>query len=147
MINISITGTTSKLKRETLRQAAEYFLSELKITRKSNPLDIEISLCKLDALGYCDFNYDFVDSELTISLNKNQSLDELITTLAHELVHAKQYLKKELKSSGFNTYWKGCLSNNQEWEDEAYSKEEELFLNFKGSTSYDNQKISKRLAA
>ena len=52
--------------------------------------------------------------------------------VAHELVHAKQFIKGQLKTRNNNQdYWMGrkCLSNStnrQPWEKEAYSMEEQL---------------------
>lgn len=55
----------------------------------------------------------------------------MMKTLAHELVHVKQYWRKELCGDGGWT-WKGKNAKNysyenQPWEKEAYGREDELF--------------------
>tara|TARA_B110000908_G_scaffold63340_1_gene76989 strand:- start:1705 stop:2124 length:420 start_codon:yes stop_codon:yes gene_type:complete len=55
--------------------------------------------------------------------------DEMMRTLAHEMVHAKQYLRGEINAAGG---WKGKKPRNykyenQPWEKEAYSKEVGLY--------------------
>lgn len=58
------------------------------------------------------------------------STAEMMKTLAHEMVHAKQYLRGEL--DGYSGSWKGRKPRNykyrnQPWEIEAYGREEYLF--------------------
>ena len=53
--------------------------------------------------------------------------DEMIKTLAHEMVHVKQFLRKELKEVRHQLYWLGEPSDKEEWEDEAYLMEEQLY--------------------
>ena len=129
MINISINAPKSK--KGILEPALESYLKQLKVVKRTVPLDIEVRLVKLDALGYCDFNYVYKYPEINILLNRDLKLVELLVTLAHETVHAKQFLRKELKSKCNVTYWKGEASSKLEWEDEAYSLESVLFENFK----------------
>jgi hypothetical protein len=54
----------------------------------------------------------------------------MMQTLAHEMVHAKQYIRGEL--NGYNQSWKGRKPRNYKyenapWEKEAYGREEELY--------------------
>jgi hypothetical protein len=56
--------------------------------------------------------------------------DKMMQTLAHEMVHAKQYLRGEL--CGYSMSWKGKKPRNYKyenapWELEAYKLEEELY--------------------
>lgn len=56
--------------------------------------------------------------------------DQMMQTLAHEMVHAKQYLRGEL--NGWNQSWKGKKPRNYSyenapWEKEAYAREEDLY--------------------
>ena len=61
----------------------------------------------------------------------------MIQNLAHEMVHAKQYLKKELNME--NRKWKGRVYKSKEndpwdmklpWEKEAYKVEKVLYKNY-----------------
>ena len=54
----------------------------------------------------------------------------IMQTLAHEMVHAKQYIRGEL--NGYNFSWKGRKPRNYKyenapWEKEAYGREKELY--------------------
>ena len=60
-------------------------------------------------------------------------METMMQTLAHELVHAKQYLRGEL--CGYSMRRKGRKPRNYKyenapWEKEAYRLEEELFNKF-----------------
>ena len=71
--------------------------------------------------------------EISIARTSNGdafTLEEMMQTLAHEMVHAKQYLRREL--CGYSMAWKGRKPRNYKyenapWEKEAYRLEEELF--------------------
>ena len=57
---------------------------------------------------------------------------EMMQTLAHEMVHVKQYFRKELEDSGCKFKWKGRNADgyqygNQPWELEAFKREEQLY--------------------
>ena len=57
---------------------------------------------------------------------------EMMQTLAHEMVHVKQYFRKELDGSNCRFKWKGRNANgyqyeNQPWEREAFRRESDLY--------------------
>lgn len=57
---------------------------------------------------------------------------EMMQTLAHEMVHVKQYFRKELDGTGCKFKWKGRNADgyqyeNQPWEREAFKREESLY--------------------
>jgi len=88
-----------------------------------------------DAQGYC-FAFDDV-AEVTIGKKwsgRNMTFLEQMHTLAHELVHVKQYFRKELTYANTGEFcWKkrnagGYKYENQPWEKEAFRLEKELFL-------------------
>jgi hypothetical protein len=67
-----------------------------------------------------------------MNLDSGIGVERLITTLAHEMVHVKQYAKGQIKSSKSckTNYWMGKNIRKeyfeQPWEIEAYSKERVL---------------------
>ena len=136
MIFVDVVGAKSTRLRNKLISAAYFYLKDLKVSNRFN-LDVVIRLTQSDVDGYCDYNYDESDKEITIELNKFLSDEELLLALAHEMVHAKQYVKKELRTvNGFN-YWKGAtfsqtkfVDNMVPWEREAYFREKELFNSY-----------------
>ena len=89
---------------------------------------------KLDgeAQGYCwgDYRSHAEISIARTSFGVSFTLEEMMQTLAHEMVHAKQYLRRELY--GCPMSWKGAKPrkysyDNSPWEQEAYALEEQLF--------------------
>jgi hypothetical protein len=88
-----------------------------------------------DAQGYC-FAIDKV-AEVTIGkkwAGRNLTFMEQMQTLAHELVHVKQYFRGELSYGKTGEFcWKkrnagGYKYENQPWEKEAFKMEKELFV-------------------
>ena len=105
-----------------------------KLMPKMN-LDITVNLCKpTGAMGYCLE----ADNKRTFELevDKSQPLRALLETVAHEMVHVKQYAKDELheytmkkghryKGKFFSDkldYW------DEPWEIEAHGRETGLFV-------------------
>tara|TARA_E500000178_G_C17031093_1_gene760587 strand:- start:3302 stop:3736 length:435 start_codon:yes stop_codon:yes gene_type:complete len=97
-------------------------------------LDITVKLCKPSgAMGYCletDNNRTF-----EIEVDRTQSLRKLLETLAHEMVHVKQYARRELHPSA--NLWCGKTYNPKKtsywdlpWEIEAHGRETGLFIRY-----------------
>ena len=85
-----------------------------------------------DAQGLCwgDHKSHAEISVARTSCGEPMTMESMMQTLAHELVHAKQYLRREL--CGYTHAWKGRKPRNYKyenapWEKEAYRLEEELF--------------------
>lgn len=82
-----------------------------------------------DADGLCIGD----DSVVFVSIGtKNKSFLRQMQALAHEMVHARQFLRKELSCEG-GFAWKGESATgmkykDQPWEIEAYKLERDLFL-------------------
>ena len=85
--------------------------------------------------GLCEFEgkHEIGDKNFwwsTIDLANTHDQRELVATLCHEMVHVKQYLRKELSYNGMN--WQGKkMENKNPFEDphevEAYKMEKILF--------------------
>jgi len=138
MLYIDITG---KIKNK--RVIEKYVYNTLMhFFRKEPKRDIDINIhfvkqCDGNHSGLCDGDHD----EINIDIAKGSvwdgkyltySYDDMLIALAHELVHAKQYLKKEL--TPYHGSWRGKSINTKylsyedfPWEKEAYSWEKTLF--------------------
>ena len=96
--------------------------------RRLVPVEITIvNECEEDLYGVCWGDKQSI--EITLA-RKGLTLDEMMQNLAHELVHAKQYLKGEL--SPYKHMWKGKDYSTYSyttlpWEEEAYANEEKLY--------------------
>lgn len=135
MVAVSCSGHRSFKLKNKLITAALFFLDDLKITNTQVATEIRIILTDLDADGYCDFNYDHKYPEVTIFLDKSEEVNAQLLTLAHECVHVKQFLNKELVLKGDKSFWKKREVDvkeiiNSPWEEEAYNKESILLKRF-----------------
>lgn len=82
-----------------------------------------------DAQGLCNGDKQVA----LISINKSIPFLRQMQALAHEMVHAKQFLRGELGHKGSDLRWKGKSAAkvayiDQPWEVEAYRMERDLFL-------------------
>ena len=139
MIDITVTGGT-KRQRELVKSIAEYSVGKL-MPRKRN-LDVNISLEKIDdALGYA---YEEFAGSYAVDIEKRQSMRRLLETVAHEMVHVKQYCRKEI--TGDDT-WNGKYINPKTtdywdlpWEIEAHGRECGLFVRWASEAGYARAK-------
>ena len=102
----------------------------LKINRLGRLLTIKFQ-SELDdsAQGLCEGDKDYADISIA---KKGQTFLVQMQALAHEMVHARQFLRGQLSQEGA-WKWKGRNADNyaytnQPWEKEAYRLERELFL-------------------
>lgn len=88
---------------------------------------------KNESQGLCwgDKNEGFVEIDIARKSDGDElPYEQIMQTLAHEMVHAKQYLRGEL--NGWTNSWKGKKPRNYKyenapWEREAYKLEEKLY--------------------
>ena len=116
-----------KRHHEEVSQYLYNLQKELKINRlrsKSIYLTFKRS-CADDALGYCSGDKRVVE----IEISKQYSFTDQMLALAHEMVHAKQFLRKELVDGYMykgRNYWE-CRYDYQPWEKSAYALETKLY--------------------
>lgn len=126
-MKFKISGVKKKAFKNEIKEALTFFAKELKV---KDYRDVTVSvkaMRKMDALGYCSIkHYDDEDriSTILMEVKLNQGRDEMINTLAHEMVHVKQYITGELSED--LDVWKGKKINSddidyddQPWEIEA----------------------------
>lgn len=130
MIKICLEGGT-KTQRNLTEQAARFIIGELVPRKRKLELDIMIHSMK----GYYGLCEHVDTNEFEINIHSKQNLYQYITTLAHELVHMKQYIRGELKSDCRKMSWMGkdmsdLPYSKQPWESEAYDLQHDLAKNF-----------------
>ena len=94
-MRLTIKGrTTKKVDKRLLEAAARWYgrhLFDSKIYRKLN-LTIHLKRMPIDLLGECIYkNPKKCNYKYDIILNKEMGERRILTTLAHEMVHARQY--------------------------------------------------------
>jgi len=135
-MNIIVTGCKDPIFEQHLLSATRFFGKEL-LSKKMLPyIDIEIVMkSKMKDLGSCMVSYYndwYQPREFEIELRKYRTLKLTLLTLAHEMVHLKQFAKKELNCD--QTRWMGKSFNSEDvsyhdypWEVEATSMEYVLY--------------------
>jgi hypothetical protein len=129
---VGVYGST-KDKREIVEKVVSWCIKEMMPRMKTLEVLVNLKDLKGKAYGYCmegDNNREF-----ELEIDKNLSLYELVSTTCHEMVHVKQYARRELRADKYgNTLWKksGQFNNTPyedcPWEKEAFRMEGELAL-------------------
>lgn len=130
MIFVDVIGG-SRSQKKHVKSMVEFCVKTL-MPRMN--LDITVNLCKpTGAMGYCLQEENNRTFELEI--DKTQSLRGLLETVAHEMVHVKQYARGELSAD--KHVWMGKTYNPEEinywdlpWEIEAHGREIGLFVRY-----------------
>lgn len=115
------------MKKQILAKAfVQYF--EIRNGDIYSPIKIQFKKLETGYLGFC-----FPDQNgIVIQINKSLNEREMISTLFHELVHAKQFDSGILKwnSQNGNFHWKGKLIklpySKQPWERQAYRMQDKM---------------------
>jgi hypothetical protein len=98
--------------------------------RLKRNVDIDITWhSSLDVQAYTIGDY----TQVQIEIHYQQPVTDLMLTLAHELVHAKQYIRGEI--TGKTRAWYGkCHATTDyhqlPWEQEAYQQEAKLYQQY-----------------
>tara|TARA_B100001093_G_C26462714_1_gene857140 strand:- start:325 stop:720 length:396 start_codon:yes stop_codon:yes gene_type:complete len=117
----------SRRQRELTYNVASFAWMKLMPRIKKCIINIELKNLK----GYDGTCLDLGNRDYVIELDKKLSLgDNFLTTIFHEMVHVKQYVRKELYSE-CNFYKTREEYINLPWEVEAYAKQEELLEQWK----------------
>ena len=118
---ITVTGG-SKNQRKYAESMAAYCLKKFLPRHRTVNVEIKIkNFGKDDSYGYClqedNRNYE-------IEVNRTVCMRDFLTTVAHEMVHVKQYVKGELVGAGEEDvdYW------DRPSEIEAHGRETGLFI-------------------
>ena len=132
-IKVKAKKSWSAGERKLARKAVEFALDALDLRVTPVPIDI-----RLKGKSEIDFG-DSIDLEykIVVRLHKN---DNWLSTLFHELEHARQYIYCELELEHSHAIWRGTLSTRNEedweqywnspWEIAAREKEVELLAAF-----------------
>jgi hypothetical protein len=138
-MQLSIVGCPDKERfRPYVKRAVIFYTNELISKKLLENIYLKIKFSKtLDVLGYAEvkeYNNSGKPREFEIELNYNVSGPDILKTLAHELVHIKQFVYGETNEA--LTRWKGNKVSNdtdywfEPWEIEARGLEIALFTKF-----------------
>ena len=138
---IEITGGKTR-QQDYVRSMVEYCITKLMPRMKTLNVDVKLTKLKGDANGYClrDSPRDF-----SIEVDHTQGLRTMLETVAHEMVHFKQYARNEMTDWIIEDKfykWKGDFvpeSTNYwdlPWEIEANGREVGLFVRWAQDNGY-----------
>ena len=126
----------NKFQREVVQSVADYVIDKL-LPRHRN-LEVLISLKNLKKDGVEGWCMQEEERLFSVDIEKTMSLKEIIVCVCHELVHVKQYVKREMvdfydkKAQNRKIRWKktvygyGTAYARQPWEKEAFKMQDEL---------------------
>ena len=129
-------------------QAIGFFADKLLTKQLNRHIIVNVVFRKnLDHLGLTyvdDYNLSGKLREFTLEIYRKQTEEEILKTLAHELVHVRQYSIGDLNEEA--TLWQGRLMesnlayDNQPWEIEANELADTLYEEY---IHHDRQRIRK----
>jgi hypothetical protein len=140
-----VKGFSRKQKR-VVTDAALFFIDKLIHPNTLKVLELTIVRKKIWADGFCQFEDSNIRPRSFILEISNQlEGEELIKTIAHELVHVKQYVKGELKErykpNHYHMWHKELIIVNDDnfydvpWEVEARQLEEIFIITLWNTTN------------
>jgi hypothetical protein len=122
----------SKNRKEIIQKCAEFFADELNLKNST----YKVFICTDPTLMRERRNNGVAcktgDKEITIAVDSRLPIKKLFYTLAHEMVHAKQFARGQYRSEKarngkYRKYWCGkrVIADyvDQPWEIEAFSRE------------------------
>lgn len=138
-------------RKKLIESASYYFVKKLKLQKSNYFLHIlgKQGLRKND--GSLGLTAKISKDEICIALDSKLSIPRLLLTLAHEMVHVKQFAKGQVKTEftrfgNVKTFWMGRQVKakyiNRPWEIEAYTREDilvEQFLRYVARKRIDNK--------
>lgn len=136
-------GIPDNVSRSLCKEATRFYGKELLGNRLINNIEVLLVFEELPSTYYaiCDWNDDQrVCRSFILLINKKLKKRAMMLTLAHEMVHIKQYARKELQDYTHRdkVKWLGkifCLKktkyHKRPWEKEAYFKDKPLYEKFK----------------
>ena len=140
---IKTKGKTSKTKLSICKKAIDFY-GKMLLGALYPKISVNIIFEKrMNDHAFCVWeDKNFRGREFTITIDHRLSKKETLLTLAHEMVHVKQYAKGEIKDylKSERVRWKNNIFEpdkidywDQEWEIEAFGRERGLYVRFNQS--------------
>lgn len=159
MAYITFRGGTKEQKK-LAKSLAEFCLNKLVSSRLNNKLEIRIAFKptlykKTESYGETAYyeDSDIPPKDFIIELDSNLKMRSMLETLAHEIVHIKQWATGEMIDTAkpmITKFRKDSIDSNKvnywdlPWEIEALGREEGLFIQWIEKMNLSNQRWTKR---
>lgn len=131
MANMLTVSGGRAIERQTAEKVVVYMVKKLMPRVRSLWIEVKLKDIKDGAYGYCMMGDNTRTYE--IEIQKGLPLRDLVSTICHEMIHVKQYYRKEmndeLTASGRakwkgRTVPKGTKYRDLPWEKEAFRNED-----------------------
>jgi hypothetical protein len=140
MNNIEVSGGKAYQQRY-VHSIAQFCIDKLMPRMKTLDINIRLKTINEDSYGYC---LSTSNREFEIEIDKDMPLRRLLETVAHEMVHVRQYARKQLTGDytwqGKTYHPKCCDYWDQPWEIEAHGREVGLFIRWAESQKIGHKK-------
>lgn len=135
-MEITVNGGTAN-QRKYAHSMVEFCLKKLLPRHKKISVEVNFRRMTRDhCLGYC---CHLEGKEFEIDLKRTMTMREMLTTLAHELVHVKQYVRGEMPETiSEGEYW------DRPHEIEAHGRETGLFIRWAEQAGVAGKKWTQR---
>lgn len=132
--------------KKVLFDAANYFGTCLFKKALANNIKVSIvvssNMREHGMCGVADYNSSNKPRSFDIEVRKKKSIKSMVQTLAHEMVHVKQFATNEMNE--MDSTWKGKRVNLRKltyielpWEAEAFEREHELLSKYTMASNID----------
>lgn len=132
------------------KQKLKDLVVNIQVFKKIPKEDKEVIINEEKSKDVCAYLTEVNDNTFTIHLNKKLKRSDIISTIAHEMVHIKQFYLKEFIMGEGTFIWKKKKFNIKDFhyydlpfEIEAYGREIGLFERYKYHLTERNKKVKK----
>ncbi len=153
-MRVRVKGKSEKMSSREFVSATKWMCSLLLSTKMTKNIIIKINLKKQNGLKGSTEPLDCLikPREFEVCIDPSMSRDNILCTLAHELVHVKQFAKNELGAAvqGSRQKWNGDYIDYDKlnywdlpWEIEAYGREYGLYVRYCSYVRKEKKKKAK----
>jgi len=124
--------TRSEYRRELIEKSAKFYAKQLNISKSNYKVVIFTDPSLIKEHGANGMAWSAAPGVGTIALYNRLSIGQLLATIAHEMVHIKQYIRGHFRTEKSRNgkdkkFWLGkqvvAKYEKQPWEVEAYRKQ------------------------
>lgn len=149
MLVLEFTHKTSNKRAEAITKAIDFAWIAL-MPRVRKPVYINITPVRklAETQGVYGDCFDEGDREFTIRIDVSLPINEMMTTLLHEMVHVQQYVSlRMIQKCASEIHWEGVAFStdveydSRPWEIEAHAAEKQMTENYFGQRKHNTKAL------
>ena len=140
-MQVSVCKCPPKLSADMVTEAVRFYASTLMNRQLVRNLTVKVFFKDGGVDGLCNTDDDLAKPrEFALHINPKRSVKAMLTALAHEMVHVKQYAtgeSRQYERTPYVTKFRGVMVNTSTtdywdlpWEIDAYGRELGLYVRF-----------------